>query len=113
MSRPSFIRKVLIEINIQTQQLLCVQARNKISLRNLSMILRQEKVSSAQQRSDNIEKGVAYAKEAVQLDTNDGTSWAVLGNAYLSAFFAWGPNPQTLKLCMSAYQQAVSYLKEL
>jgi cytochrome c-type biogenesis protein CcmH/NrfG len=77
------------------------------------MILRQEKVASAQQRSDNIEKGVTFAKEAVQLDTNDGTSWAVLGNAYLSSFFALSQNPQTLKLCMSAYQQAVSYLKEL
>ncbi|PNF35240.1 Tetratricopeptide repeat protein 5 [Cryptotermes secundus] len=81
-------------------------ARNKVSLRNLSMILRQEKVASAQQRSDNILKGVTYAKEAVQLDTNDGMSWAVLANAYLSTFFALSQNPQTLKLCMSAYQHA-------
>jgi hypothetical protein len=69
-------------------------------------------VASAQQRFDNIEKGVKYAKEAVQLDTNDGMSWAVLGNAYLSSFFT-SQNPQTLKLCMSAYQQAVSYLTVL
>ncbi|XP_021916579.1 tetratricopeptide repeat protein 5-like isoform X2 [Zootermopsis nevadensis] len=83
-----------------------LHARNKVSLRNLSMILRQEKVASAQQRSDNIEKGVAYAKEAVQLDPNDGTSWAVLGNAYLSSFFTLSQNPQVLKSCISAYQQA-------
>jgi cytochrome c-type biogenesis protein CcmH/NrfG len=90
-----------------------VQARNKVSLRNLSMILRKEKVASGQQFSDNIEKGVAYAKEAVQLDPNDGISWAVLGIAYLSSFFTLSQNPQMLKLCMSAYQQAVSYLKEI
>lgn len=77
------------------------------------MILRQEKAASAQQRSDNIEKGVIYAKEAVQLDTNDGMSWAVLGNAYITSFFALPENPEILKLGMSAYQQAVSYLKEL
>jgi cytochrome c-type biogenesis protein CcmH/NrfG len=75
------------------------------------MILRQEKVASAQQRCDNIEKGVAYAKEAVQLDPHDGISWAVLGNAYLSSFFTLLQNPRTLALCMTAYQQAVSYLK--
>jgi hypothetical protein len=77
------------------------------------MILRQEKVASAKQRFENIEKGVAYAKEAVQRDTYDGISWVVLGNAYLSSFFTLAQNPQTLKLCMSAYQQAVSYLKNL
>lgn len=89
-----------------------MQVRNKVSLRNLSMILRQQKVTSAQQHSENIEKGVAYAKEGVQLDANDGTSWAVLGNAYLSSFFTLAQNPQLLKSCMSAYQQAVSYVKK-
>ncbi|XP_069686629.1 tetratricopeptide repeat protein 5-like [Periplaneta americana] len=83
-----------------------LHARNKVSLRNLSMILRQEKAASNKQRSENIEQGVAYAKEAVQLDANDGTSWAVLGNAYLSSFFTISQNPRTLKSCMSAYQQA-------
>ncbi|KAJ9577774.1 hypothetical protein L9F63_005656 [Diploptera punctata] len=83
-----------------------IHSRNKVSLRNLSMVLRQERVKSAQQRAENIEKGVAYAKEAVQLDPNDGVSWAVLGNAYLSSFFTLSQNPQLLKSCMSAYQQA-------
>jgi hypothetical protein len=90
---------------------LFVQARSKVSLRNLSMILRQEEVASAEQRLENIKQGVAYAKEAVQLDTSDGISWTVLGTAYLSSFFSQSQNPHTLKLCMSAYQQAVSYLK--
>jgi len=72
------------------------------------MILRQEEVASAEQRLENIKQGVAYAKEAVQLDTNDGISWTVLGTAYLSSFFSLSQNPHTLKLCMSAYQQAVN-----
>jgi len=88
-----------------------VQARSKVSLRNLSIVLRQEEVASAEQRLENIKQGVAYAKEAVQLDANDGISWNVLGTAYLSSFFSLSQNPHTLKLCKSAYQQAVSYLK--
>ena len=35
----------------------------------------------------NVEHGLARGKEAVGLDTSDGTSWSLLGNAYLSHFF--------------------------
>lgn len=80
--------------------------KNKISLRNLSMVLRQIKAKSYKEHVSNIEEGVGCAKEAVQLDTNDGISWAVLGNAYLSSFFSVAQNPKILKLCMSAYSQA-------
>jgi len=85
------------------------QDRNKVSLRNLSMVLRQEQASSAEERTNNIQQGVDYAKEAVSLDTTDGTSWAILGNAYLSSFFTVVQSPTTLRLCMSAYMQAVSH----
>ena len=37
--------------------------------------------------SGNVEHGLARGKEAVGLDTSDGTSWSLLGNAYLSHFF--------------------------
>ncbi|XP_029161351.1 tetratricopeptide repeat protein 5-like [Nylanderia fulva] len=80
--------------------------RNKVSLRNLSMVLRQEQTSSIEQRTKNIQQGVEYAKEAVSLDTTDGVSWAILGNSYLSSFFTVTQNPNTLRLCMSAYMQA-------
>ncbi|XP_029037290.1 tetratricopeptide repeat protein 5-like [Osmia bicornis bicornis] len=80
--------------------------RNKVSLRNLSMVLRQESVSTVEQQIQNIQKGVEYAKEAVSLDTTDGISWAILGNAYLYSFFTVAQNPSTLRLCMSAYVQA-------
>ena len=54
--------------------LFCHQSKNKVSLRNLSMVLRQlsgppvEKVKL-------IEESIERAKEAVQLDLTDGTSW--------------------------------------
>ncbi|XP_034952007.1 tetratricopeptide repeat protein 5-like [Chelonus insularis] len=80
--------------------------RNKTSLRNLSMVLRQEPAESHRQKIENIRQGVEYAKEAVALDTIDGQSWTILGNAYLSSFFTISQNPVTLRLCMSAYTQA-------
>ncbi|XP_074646949.1 tetratricopeptide repeat protein 5-like [Tubulanus polymorphus] len=79
------------------------QAKNKVSLRSLSMVMRQFKENQHQNILDSVEK----AKEAVQMDVKDGTSWFVLGNAYLSLFFcASGQSPTVLKQCMSAYAQA-------
>ena len=74
------------------------------------MLLRQEPTITPEQRIQNVQQGVEYAKEAVSLDTSDGTSWAILGNAYLSSFFTIKQNPTTLRLCMSAYAQAVRIL---
>lgn len=71
------------------------------------MVLRQEQMLSMEERIRNIQQGVEYAKEAVSLDTTDGTSWTILGNAYLSSFFTVMQSPTTLRLCMSAYIQAV------
>ena len=42
----------------------------------------------------------------MQLDTKDGISWSVLGNAYLAHFFSVSQNPRTLKQAMTAYKQA-------
>jgi len=81
------------------------KSKNKVSLRNLSMVQRQlgkeynDKVS-------NIRLSVDTAKEAVALDVSDGHSWFVLGNAFLSVFFFAGQNPAVLKQCMSAYTRA-------
>lgn len=80
--------------------------KNKTSLRNLSMVLRQVPANTHKQKVNNVMQGVEYAKEAVSMDTTDGTSWTILGNAYLSLFFTVTENPATLKLCMSAYAQA-------
>ncbi|XP_075981931.1 tetratricopeptide repeat protein 5-like [Anticarsia gemmatalis] len=81
--------------------------RNRLSLRCLSIILRQE--SGDKKRADAtpaILKSVELAKEAVGQDIKDGVSWSVLGNAYLCQFFIVAQDPSTLKLCMSAYKQA-------
>nr|XP_022911310.1 tetratricopeptide repeat protein 5-like [Onthophagus taurus] len=80
--------------------------KNKIALRNLSMLARQNSFNTQEERIKNIEKGLNYAKEAVQIDPHDGTSWAVLANAHLASFFGITQNPKTLKQCLSAYNQA-------
>lgn len=72
------------------------------------MLARQVVSKDSEERVQNIEKGLNYAKEAVQLDPQDGLSWAILGNAHLSAFFGIQQSPKILKQCLSAYSQAVS-----
>lgn len=80
-------------------------AKNKESLRNLSMVLRQ--IGKDQnEKVENIKMSVEKAKEAVQCDVKDGMSWYVLGNAYLSFFFCGSQSPQLIKQCMTAYSQA-------
>ena len=61
--------------------------KNKVSLRNLSMTLRQIPVNTSEEKMANVEQGLVKGKEAVGLDTSDGQSWSLLGNAYLSHFF--------------------------
>ena len=78
-------------------------------MRNLSIVMRQKASLQAENGEDrlrHIEAGLTRAREAVQLDTKDGISWSVLGNAYLAHFFSVSQNPRTLKQAMSAYKQA-------
>ena len=70
------------------------------------MTLRQIPVSGSEEKISNVEQGLVKGKEAVGLDTTDGQSWSLLGNAYLSHFFQVSQNPKTLKQAMSAYNQA-------
>ena len=51
------------------------------------MTLRQVPASSGEEKISNVEQGLVKGKEAVGLDTTDGQSWSLLGNAYLSHFF--------------------------
>ena len=77
-----------------------------------------------------MKESLEKAKEAVSLDVKDGLSWSkimiqfaffsistsvsscfhpvVLGNAYLSVFFATNQDSKMLQLCANAYGQAVS-----
>ncbi|XP_030636758.1 tetratricopeptide repeat protein 5 [Chanos chanos] len=83
------------------------QSKNKVSLRSLSMVLRQlPPGGDAQEQGKRIMESVDMARQAVQLDVTDGTSWYILGNAYISLFFTSGQNPQMSQQALSAYAQA-------
>ncbi|XP_026859617.2 tetratricopeptide repeat protein 5 isoform X1 [Electrophorus electricus] len=83
------------------------QRKNKVSLRNLSMVLRQlPPEEKTEEQSKPVLKSVDLARQAVQLDVADGMSWYILGNAYISLFFTSGQNPQMSQQALSAYSQA-------
>lgn len=82
------------------------QSRNKVSLRNLSMVLRQLPSVDREAHGKQVMESVDMARQAVQLDVTDGTSWYILGNAYVSLFFSCGQNPQLSQQAFSAYAQA-------
>lgn len=82
------------------------QSKNAASLRNLSMILRQIG-KDPKEKMANIQESVEKAREAVNLDIQDGKSWYILGNAHLSLFFSTNQSSAMLKQCMSAYNQAL------
>jgi len=82
------------------------QERNKVSLRSLSMVLRQLSTKTPEEKVKNIEESLVKGKDAVSLDTTDGMSWSILGNAFFAHFFMVSQNPKTLKQAMSAYSQA-------
>ena len=78
------------------------QQKNKVSLRNLSIVMR-HKVGLTK---EEIEETVQISKEAVSLDVSDGTSWYILGNAYLAQFFLCGQASNVLKCSLNAYTKA-------
>ncbi|KAG7462167.1 hypothetical protein MATL_G00199590 [Megalops atlanticus] len=82
------------------------QCKNKVSLRSLSMVLRQLPAGGGEEQGQRVLESVDMARQAVQLDVTDGTSWYILGNAYISLFFTSGQNPQVSQQAMSAYAQA-------
>ncbi|XP_065676651.1 tetratricopeptide repeat protein 5-like isoform X1 [Hydra vulgaris] len=86
--------------------------KNKVSLRNLSMVQRQLG-SDFNSRVSHVKESVSTAKEAVALDLTDGRSWFVLGNAYLSLFFYAGQCPKVLKQSLAAYAKAESDIREV
>ncbi|XP_059932672.1 tetratricopeptide repeat protein 5 [Gadus macrocephalus] len=82
------------------------QSKNKVSLRNLSMVLRQLPSSAGEEQGKRVMESVDMARQAVQMDVSDGTSWYILGNAYVSLFFTCGQNPQMSQQALSAYAQS-------
>ncbi|XP_019726941.1 tetratricopeptide repeat protein 5 [Hippocampus comes] len=82
------------------------QSKNKVSLRNMSMVLRQLPAADGDTHGKQVMESVDMARQAVQLDVADGTSWYILGNAYVSLFFSCGQRPQFSTQALSAYAQA-------
>ncbi|KAM9092296.1 tetratricopeptide repeat protein 5 isoform 1-T1 [Megaptera novaeangliae] len=86
--------------------------KNKVSLQNLSMVLRQLRTDSGDEHSRHVMDSVRQAKLAVQMDILDGRSWYILGNAYLSLYFSTGQNPKISQQALSAYAQALHKYEE-
>lgn len=83
------------------------QGKCKVILRNLSIIMREAQLLTSENVKENLNAGIEYAKEAVELDTNDGESWAILGNAYLSLFFR-RQEDKLLRQSINSFEKAVS-----
>src|SRR5438132_1261094 len=66
-----------------------LQEKNRFVLRNLSIITRQlaSKITDRTERNRMIEESIQYAKQAVELDVKDGTSWCKFSFFPQSIFF--------------------------
>ncbi|CAM9146813.1 unnamed protein product, partial [Laminaria digitata] len=83
------------------------KGRKPESLRQLSMLLRQLP-GTAEEASDHLQESLRLAKEAVALDVASGTSWYVLGNAYVASFFRNSRGVKDLDRALQAYKKAES-----
>ncbi|GAB5370303.1 hypothetical protein AAMO2058_001481000 [Amorphochlora amoebiformis] len=79
------------------------QKKNKVSLRKLSMVVRNfgDKETYGKRLGDSIK----LAKDAIAMDVKDGESWYILGNAYMSSFFETF-SASDLEGCLKAYEAA-------
>ncbi len=72
------------------------------------MVSRKEPAETKEDIINNVNSGLKYAQEALELDPNDGMSWYIMGNAYISSFFNVKQSGKTLLQAMDAYNRAVS-----
>ena len=92
--------------------------KNKIALRNLSMVCRMLQTSpngeqlDAEERKKNYKQSIELANKAVALDLTDSQSWYVLGNAHLTNFFTNNESTKELELAIKAYAQTEKNMKE-
>ncbi|CAM4559256.1 unnamed protein product, partial [Lepidochelys kempii] len=86
--------------------------KNKVLLKNLSMVLQQLQAESAEQHTQNVMDSIQQAKLAVQMDMQDSHLWYILGNANLSLFFNTGQNPNISQQALSAYAQGLHKYEE-
>ena len=63
-----------------------MQCKNKVSLQNLSMVLRQLRADTGDEHSRHVMDSVRQAKLAVQMDVHDGRSWCECSQRLSSRF---------------------------
>ncbi|VVC37052.1 Tetratricopeptide repeat,Protein of unknown function DUF2654,Tetratricopeptide repeat-containing [Cinara cedri] len=80
--------------------------KSKLILRNLSIIMREAQLLTNENVKESLEAGIEYAKEAVEMDSTDGESWAILGNAYLSLFFK-KQDDKLLRQSINSFEKAL------
>ena len=61
---------------------------DKKSYGYLSIAIRKVETKSDDAKLENLNKGIEYARKAINIDLSDGHSWYLLGNAYLTSYFA-------------------------
>ena len=89
-------------------QVLKQNPNDKKALRNASVMTRSLQCTG-EEKKRNILKSIDLAKKAIACDLNDGDSWAVLANAYLTLLFMSKRTDHItlVKNCKSAYQKAL------
>ncbi|CAN0278551.1 unnamed protein product, partial [Discosporangium mesarthrocarpum] len=84
------------------------KGKNKESLRQLSMLLRQLP-GTPEETAGYLEESLSRAKQAVAMGLSDPLSWYMLGNAHVASFFR-GPNRlEDLNRAMQAYSRAEAF----
>lgn len=73
-------------------------------------MLRKEATKNKEELISNVSEGLKYAQEALALDPNDGISWYIMGNAFISSFFSIKQSSKVLAQAMDAYERAVRIL---
>mmetsp|Transcript_10982 Transcript_10982/g.13103 ORF Transcript_10982/g.13103 Transcript_10982/m.13103 type:complete len:431 (-) Transcript_10982:77-1369(-) len=79
------------------------QQENKVSLRKLSMVIRN--FGEEDTKRSRLAESIKLAKRAIALDVKDGESWYILGNAYMMTFFTTFATSD-LEGCLKAYEAA-------
>ncbi|XP_066903865.1 tetratricopeptide repeat protein 5 isoform X1 [Halyomorpha halys] len=104
---------VNIEMAKQCFERALAKSENKISLRNLSVVVRKQGLSmpTDAEKHKCFEDAADFAKRSVKLDPTDGVSWSILGNAYLALFFGVSSEYQLALQAIAAYKQAEKNLE--
>lgn len=71
--------------------------------------MRESQLLTNENLRENLSAGIEYAKEAVELDSTDGESWTILGNAYLSLFFKI-QDDKLLRQSIDSFAKAVNII---